>query len=234
MPHETPHHISGSLPLAITLAATAGFVDAFVYLRVIPVFVANMSGNLIHVGIAVGDRDRHAVFAVVVALAGFFVGVAAAMTRVDVALRRHRSRPAADLLIAESGLLLVVASVLTATGIGDSPSVSPTHLAVVVACSMAMGIQAVALRRVGLVAVSTTYGTGAVVRLGEKVALAMRRTDRPGGHRRRVTIAVLSAVLASYVTGAFVGASVGVSPVVLFIPAVIPLFAAPLLTHPGE
>ena len=59
---------------------------------------------------------------------------------------------------------------------------------------VAMGLQATALRRVGQIAVATTYGTGAIVRVGEKVALAARRADRPVARAvRRTSVARPSA-----------------------------------------
>ena len=82
-----------------------------------------------------------------------------------------------------------------------------------------MGVQAATLRRVGDVAVSTTYGTGAIVRIGEKVALAGRRAGRSSVHRRRVTVLVLATVLVSYVAGAAVAAALGSSKWLLFLPA---------------
>ncbi len=225
MAPETPHHLGGSLLLAVALASTAGFVDAFIYVRVTPVFVANMSGNLVHVGVAFGGHDWRAASSAAVAICGFVLGVALATARVDVSVRRGRAPLAADLLGAETFLLLLLTTILWVEGVGYSASAGPVDFAVVVVGATAMGIQAVALRRVGSVAVSTTFGTGAVVRLGEKAALALRRTDRPGGHRRRLTIAVLGAVLVSYVAGAYVGSSVGRSPLVLLIPSMVSLLA---------
>ncbi len=94
-----------------------------------------------------------------------------------------------------------------------------------------MGLQAIALRRVGQVAISTTYGTGAVVRLSEKFALAFRRTPRPGNHRRRVSIAILATVLFSYVLGAFAAASWNSNAYLLFIPAAVSLASAFVATR---
>ena len=71
---ERTHHPSGPLGLAIALAATAGFVDAHIYVNVTPVFVANMSGNLIHLGISLGEGDWFPALATVLAL-GAFTGV---------------------------------------------------------------------------------------------------------------------------------------------------------------
>ena len=43
------------MTMAISLAAVAGFIDAHLFLHVTSVFVANMSGNMVRVGIEVGD-----------------------------------------------------------------------------------------------------------------------------------------------------------------------------------
>lgn len=40
MTQEHQHHPTGTLPMAITLAVVAGFVDAFDFVNVTPVFVA--------------------------------------------------------------------------------------------------------------------------------------------------------------------------------------------------
>ena len=83
MPAESTHHVAGPLTVAVGLAATAGFVDAFVFQNVSAVFVANMSGNLIRVGMAVGDLDGHAVAASAIALVAFTLAAIAAATAID-------------------------------------------------------------------------------------------------------------------------------------------------------
>ena len=91
MPTEAQLHVSGSARLAMVLAATGGFVDAFIYVRVTPVFVANMSGNLIRLGIASGGKNWISAASSAVALAGFWS---------EFSSRRHISTcdcvPAAD------------------------------------------------------------------------------------------------------------------------------------------
>ena len=89
-----------------------------------------------------------------------------------------------------------------------------------------MGMQAVGLRRVGETHVSTTYGTGAVVRLSEKLVLAFRQAPRPGDLPRRSTITVLVAVLVAYVAGAAGASAAGASPAWLLLPAAIQVAAA--------
>ncbi|MEO5722854.1 MAG: YoaK family protein [Ilumatobacteraceae bacterium] len=226
MPAESTHHTSGTLPIAIALAASAGYVDAFIYQRVAPVFVANMSGNLIHLGIAAGEHSGGAVVAAFVALAGFVLGAMSATGFVDGQVRRRTGVSPVGLLVVESALLITLPLILAATELQYTTALHAADFVVIAIASVAMGVQAVALRRVGRVAVSTTYGTGAVLRLGEKLALAAKRAPRPDNHPRRLSIAVISIVLASYVAGAFIAALLTPSRWLLLAPAAVPLAAA--------
>jgi uncharacterized membrane protein YoaK (UPF0700 family) len=234
MTTEAKHHISGSLLLAAVLAATAGFVDAYVDTRVTPVFVANMSGNLIRLGIFAGQHSGAGVASAGTALAGFLLGIVAATNHLDGHVRAGRTLTSASLLRFEATLLIALPVILLLDDHKYSAKIAGIDYVVVVIAATAMGIQAVALRRVGEVAVSTTYGTGAVVRLGEKIALAVRGAARPGDARRRVTVAVLGIVLLSYVGGAALAASIGSSAALLFIPAGVALTAAVILSHGGR
>jgi uncharacterized membrane protein YoaK (UPF0700 family) len=229
MTTEATHHVSGTLGLAVVLAAGAGFVDAFVYVHVTPVFVANMSGNLVRLGISAGNGEWHGVAAAAIAIGGFLAGVFGATMRLDAQVRRGRTPSPVALLLVESVLLASIAGILIVRDVSFSPVIHGIVYLVVVLGALAMGCQAVALRRVGQIAVSTTYGTGSVVRLGEKLALAMRRSVRPGDQRRRITIAVLFTVLVSYVAGAGLASWAVASPELLFLPAAVPLLAALLL-----
>lgn len=226
MPTEHNHHASGSLTMVAALAAAAGFVDAFLFQRVTPVFVANMSGNLVRLGISAGAHDGHQAAAALIALAGFAAGVTAGAAWLDTHVRVERRLDPSALLFVESGLLLSLALILRLAHIEYSPSTAAADYPVILVGAVAMGLQAIALRSVGQVAVSTTYGTGAVVRLSEKLALGFRKTPRPNNHRRRVSIAVLGTVLVSYVFGAFLAASWSASPFLLLIPAAVALISA--------
>ncbi len=207
--------------LAVVLAVVAGFIDAYVYVHVTPVFVANMSGNLIHLGIFAGlGRWRPAVGSAV-ALLAFLFGVVAAVTHLDHRLRR-RGHLTPDLLLSvEAALILSLPLLRLATGSGHSSEPRLADAPVLIVAAFAMGLQAAALRRVGEIAVATTYGTGAIVRIGEKLALAARRADHTTPHRRSVTIAVLVVVLLSYATGAVLAALSGGGSWILVIPGVV-------------
>ena len=214
------------MTMAISLAAVAGFIDAHLFLHVTSVFVANMSGNMVRVGIEVGDGHWTPAVGSLAALIAFTSGVIAAIAHHDHQLRRGRRVRPDRLLIAE--MLLTLALPLLVIGFDVDFSESPgwIHATVIAIGAFAMGIQASALRRVGEVAVATTYGTGTIVRIGEKAALAMRRAERVGEGRRLTTVTVLVAVLASYIGGAAIASALGSSPVLLFIPpAVLAAFA---------
>lgn len=226
MPPELRHHASGTLPIVAALAAAAGFVDAFVFQSVTPVFVANMSGNLVRLGMSAGVHDGNQAVAALVALAGFAAGVSAGATHLDRHVRSDRSPDPSVLLFVESALLVVLVLILGGIDIGYSPSTQAADYPVILIGATAMGLQAIALRRVGQVAISTTYGTGAVVRLSEKVALAIRKAPRPVSHRRRISIAILAVVLLSYVFGAFIAASANSNTDLLLIPAAVSLASA--------
>lgn len=215
---ERTHHPSGPIGLAIALAAVAGFIDAHIYVNVTPVFVANMSGNLIHFGIVVGDGDWDQAVGSLIALGAFTGGVIAATVHHDRQVTRRRVVQSGFLLAVETVLLTLLTIGLMAGDLGFSRTPRAADYPVLLVAGLAMGIQAGALRRVGELAVATTYGTGAIVRIGEKVVLAARRADRATIHRRRVAIAVLAIVLVSYIAGAVAATAAGSRPALLALP----------------
>ncbi|WP_426574938.1 YoaK family protein [Aquihabitans sp. McL0605] len=185
MTTETRHHPSGPLKLAITLAACAGFVDAHVYLNVTPVFVANMSGNLIHLGMFTGLGDWREAVASIVA----FAGVAASIVHHDHQIQRGLPIGPSRLLAVEATLVVALSLLVARLHVGFTAQPSPRDLPILLIGGVAMGLQAGSLRRVGEISVATTYGTGAIVRIGEKVASGLgrrssRRAPAPSDHRR--------------------------------------------------
>lgn len=209
------------MTMAISLAAVAGFIDAHLFLHVTSVFVANMSGNMVRVGIEVGDGHWTTAVGSLAALVAFTSGVITAILHHDHQLRRgHRVRPD-RLLIVEMLLTLALPLLVIRFDVDFAASPGWIHGTVLAIGAFAMGIQASALRRVGEVAVATTYGTGTIVRIGEKAALALRRAERVGEGRRLTTVTVLVVVLAGYIGGAAIASALGSSPLLLFIPPTV-------------
>ncbi len=221
MTAETRHHPSGPLAMAISLAAVAGFVDAHLFLNVTSVFVANMSGNMVRVGIEVGEGNWTTAVGSFAALIAFTTGVIVAIAHHDHQLRHGRRVRPDRLLVVEAVLTLALPVILIVFDVQFSASPGGIHGLVIAIGALAMGIQASALRRVGEIAVATTYGTGTIVRIGEKVALALRRAERVGEGRRMTTAALLVIVLLSYIGGAAIASAAGSSATLLFIPPAV-------------
>ena len=224
---------SRALTLAVVLAAVAGFVDAHVYLFVVQVFVANQSGNLIGLGMATGQEDWHTATSTLVAIAAFVTGVLGATTL----LRRdaEAGRPARPhlLLAIEAAALLVLAVGL---GIVD-PHLSDgwrlIDVVVIVVAAGAMGVQSTSIRNVGKISVTTTYGTGALVRIGEKIAAPLRTDGAAADPLRMQTIAVVVIVLCGYVGGAAVSAALGSARWLVLVPALAMVAVAAVAQRRG-
>lgn len=221
MTAETAHHPSGPLVMAFSLAGVAGFIDAHLFLHVTSVFVANMSGNMIAVGISSGSGDWSRTAGSMAALVAFAAGVVVAIEHHDRRLQRDEPVRPDELIAIEGLLVLSLPVILLVCDVQFSDNPRPIHYVVIAVGALAMGIQASSLRRVGSIAVATTYGTGTIVRIGEKVALGRRGAERTSVERRSATIAVLVGVLACYVAGAAVAAALGSSPLLLLIPSVV-------------
>ena len=225
---------SGPLRLAALLAAVAGFVDAHIYLNVVNVFVANQSGNMIHLGIFAGDFNWDMAQGSLVAILGFLTGVLIATTyhsrrqRLGFAIRPH------ILIWLEAVLIFLTALGLMRYHHGFSEVPNAKDLTFVALGAVSMGIQTTALRRVGAVTVATTYGTGTIVRIGEKVVdqLSVRGLPTQLPTRlRSVPIIILFTVLVAYVGGAALASWLGSQHWLLLAP-VLPLTVAGAALRP--
>lgn len=192
---------------AALLAGIAGYIDAICYLRLGQAFAANMTGNLVEIGIHAARGDwRRSLWCAAILLA-FLLGVLAAR----LAFGTHRS-PRLSLLIETA----IVA--LAATGMIDGAAVP------LLAAAMAMQNEAATH---GVVAVNVAFVTGDIQRLGERlVAETVPSQRREGGPSRSIL-----AVLASYALGAAIGTlaarwgapALGAAAVVLLIAAALPM-----------
>lgn len=225
MPLVSDPRLSSTTAIALALTATAGFVDAHFFLHVTEVFTANMSGNLVLFGMALGEKQWAQGGHQAAALLAFIVGVFAASRFHD----RHRRagkplRP--DLLLGIEAAILALAAVwigfVGAEHAGERILVYPA----IVLAAFAMGMQNAAVMRVGMLAVATTYATGSVARLGSETALAVGATSRAEATAHLGVIPVLGSMVAAYVLGALLAASVGASAAWLVLPAGVLVLSA--------
>ena len=210
----------------MVLAATAGFVDAHIYLFVVQVFVANQSGNLIGLGMTAGQEQWRNAASALVAISAFVAGVAGATAHQRRDRERGRAPRTYPLLQIEAAALLALAIVLGVVDPKLSDGWRMIDLAVIVVAASAMGVQSASLRAVGTISITTTYGTGALVRVGEKLVAPLRADRGPADAARMRTVTVLAVVLASYVGGAAVSAALGSAHWLVLLPALAMVGAA--------
>jgi len=168
---------------AALLAGIAGYVDAICFLRLGGAFAANMTGNLVEVGLAAAQGQWGEAAWCVSLLLAFFLGVLAAR----LILRTHQS-PRLSLLI-EAAIIVAAASGLLG-------------IAAVPALAVAMAMQNEAVTH-GIVGVNVGFITGEIQRLGERL-VAETVPGQPGNRETQAPIVLT--ILVFYAAGAAVGA----------------------------
>ena len=194
-----------SLLLAASLACLAGFVDAVGFLKLGGFFVSFMSGNSTRLGVGVALGDLR-----IVATAGGLVGLFVTGVVLGALVGREdwRWRRAAVLALV-SGLLAVSALL---SGLG--------YAAASAFAALAMGALNAVFQRGGDIGIGVTYMTGALVRMGQRIAAALRggpRWDFAPFLMLWVSLtsgAVLGALAHGYVGGAALWLAMGASVLV--------------------
>ena len=167
-----------SVIIAAALALTAGFADGTGYLRW-HLFAANMTGNVVLLGIAALHADAGTIGRILVPIGSFLLGCAAATVVRD----RAGTRAALGLECA----LLATAALLHR---------APFEL---VTIAFAMGAQNTALSTFGGVRANTSFITGDLNTAAVAVVHLIERRLRSGEAR---TIAVMRAIVGCYTAGA--------------------------------
>jgi uncharacterized membrane protein YoaK (UPF0700 family) len=194
--------------LLLTLTAAAGSVDAVSYLGLGRVFTANMTGNLVLLGIAIGQRQLTGAVRAVIAFVGFVIGffLGARLTQTFPSPSEGGQdggggtplwpRSATQALLIELGLLLGLLAGWEISG--DRPAAVTLDILIALSAG-AMGIQSAAARRLGVVGVTTTFVTGMLTTLIAELA-----TGGPARSQSSLWVATLI----SLVIGAAAGAAV--------------------------
>jgi uncharacterized membrane protein YoaK (UPF0700 family) len=158
-----PH---GPLPvLLVGLTVVTGLVDAFSYLSLGHVFVANMTGNVVFLGFALADVGEISIPAILLAVLAFALGA-----RLGGRWAADRSPHRGHLLAAATAVqaaLVTVAAVLAGTAGVRHSSVRLTLLGVL---AVAMGGQNAVVRRLGVPDMNTTVLTSTLTGLAGDAA----------------------------------------------------------------
>jgi uncharacterized membrane protein YoaK (UPF0700 family) len=178
--------------LAICLALTAGYLDGY-GLRVLGTYVSFMSGNTTMVGLSAGQGNLLAALSPGIAIASFLGG-----SLVGNLVTHSRLRHAHQVLFGLIATLLAVVWRLS-----DDNLLKNVNIAIL---SFGTGMVNPALSRIGGEAVSLTFVTGTLSRLGSHLALALRRAPVPASegpwdtHLYRARIG--AQLWASFISGA--------------------------------
>jgi len=214
----------GPLPIMLTgLTVLTGMVDAVSYLQLGHVFVANMTGNVIFLGFAVGGATEFSVVASLAALAAFFVG-AFAGGRIGSASGAHRGRLMAGGLAIET--FLVAASLLLSLSAAD-PATDIGRYGLIILLGLAMGVQNAVVRRLAVPDLTTTVLTLTFTGLAADGIFSAAQT---ASRLRRLT-----AILAMF-AGAAIGSLIllKVSLPAVLAAALVLLLAIGLVAYPAR
>ncbi len=179
-----PSH--GPLPLLlIGLTVVTGLVDAFSYLRLGHVFVANMTGNVVFLGFALAGVGEISIAASLLAILAFALG-ATLGGRWAGGRALHRGHLLAAATSVQAGAVLV-ASVIASTAGVEGPTVRLTLIGLL---ALAMGGQNAVVRRLAVPDLTTTVLTLTVTGL-----VADTTTQSVRGRRLISVLAMLAGAL---------------------------------------
>jgi len=148
-----------TMVLVLTWAASA--VDAISYLGLGHVFTANMTGNAVLLGVAIGQGQGLAALRSIIALAGFVVGVVLGAIIVQKGPQQTDWPFAVTRAVLLEGIILGVFTIAWHLG---APG-GTTLYALITLSALAMGIQSAAIRHLKVPGIATTYITGTLTSL---------------------------------------------------------------------
>jgi uncharacterized membrane protein YoaK (UPF0700 family) len=180
-------------PLLVALTAVTGLVDAFSYLVLGHVFVANMTGNVVFLAFALAGTGGFSVLASLVAIACFAAGALAA-GRLGRPLAGRRERLLGVTAAIQAVLLgaAVIMAALTAP-----PGPAGLRYTLIVVLSVAMGAQNATARKLAVPDLTTTVLTLTITGVAADSPVA----GATGAHAARRLISVAAMLL-----GALLGA----------------------------
>jgi uncharacterized membrane protein YoaK (UPF0700 family) len=181
-------------PLLIGLTVVTGLVDAFSYLSLGHVFVANMTGNVVFLAFALTGAPGFSLLASVAALGAFSVG-ALAGGRLTTTVGHHRGHM---LVLVSSGQAILMAVSAVVVSVAHSPSTGAARYLLIVVLSVSMGAQNAVARALAVPDLTTTVLTLTITGISADSRIA-------GGTGSKIGRRLVSAL--SMFIGALVGAA---------------------------
>ena len=185
-------------PLLVALTAVTGLVDAFSYLVLGHVFVANMTGNVVFLAFALAGTGGFSIVASLVAIACFALGALAA-GRLARQLGNHRELLLGVTAAVQAVLVLaaVIIAAVTAQPLAAQPLAAALRYTLIVLLAAAMGAQNATARKLAVPDLTTTVLTLTITGVAADGPLA-------GATGARVARRLIS--VAAMLLGALIGA----------------------------
>jgi len=168
--------------LLIGLTVVTGLVDAFSYLRLGHVFVANMTGNVVFLGFGLAGVGEISIVASLLAILAFALG-ATLGGRWAAGRALHRGHLLAAATAVQAGALLVASVIASTAGVGSSW----VRLTLIGLLALAMGGQNAVVRRLAVPDLTTTVLTLTVT------GLVADTTPQPVRVRRLISVLAMLA-----------------------------------------
>jgi uncharacterized membrane protein YoaK (UPF0700 family) len=178
-------------PLLVALTFVTGLVDAFSYLVLGHVFVANMTGNVVLLGFALVGAPGFSIAASLVSIAWFGVG-ALVGGRIGAHFVQHRGELLATAVILQAAF---VAAAMILALVSANPVPDGFRYALITSLAIAMGIQNAAVRSLAVPDLTTTVLTMTLTGMAADSAMAGGRGSK-AGRRLVAVIAMLGGAVA--------------------------------------
>ncbi|WP_307815877.1 YoaK family protein [Myceligenerans indicum] len=209
-PSAAGSRIPSQLVLMLVLTFTTGIIDAVGYLGLDRVFIANMTGNVVILGMALAGGDDLPIAGPLLALGAFFVG----------ALIGGRLTNAAPRDWARASTVAFAVTGTIATGLGVAAMVEPPvegtvwGFTVTGVLAVAMGLQAAAARRIAVKDVTTVVVTSTLTGLAADSRLAQGSGENWARRLLAVVLILVGAAVGATLLNVAGGAGVGLGMVV--------------------
>jgi uncharacterized membrane protein YoaK (UPF0700 family) len=195
-------------PLLVAMTLVTGLVDAFSYVVLGHVFVANMTGNVVFLAFALAGVPGFSILASLVALGAFVLG-ALGGGLLGSRLGQHRGHL---LSVAAALQALLLCSAVVQAALSGNPVSPGGSYSLIIVLGVAMGLQNATARKLAVPDLTTTVLTLTIVGIAADSHLVGGSGSRAG--RRLIAVGAM-----------FVGALVG-SLLILHVSTALPLVIA--------
>jgi uncharacterized membrane protein YoaK (UPF0700 family) len=206
-------------PLLLSMTLVTGLVDAFSYLVLGHVFVANMTGNVVFLGFALAGVPGFSVLASLAAVAFFALGalIGGKLGSRHSDHRAHLHSSAA----ASQALFLAVSVILAAAG---SPVTTGYRYALIAVLGISMGIQNASARKIAVPDLTTTVLTLTITGIAADSALA----GGPGSKAGRRLVPVVTMLVGGLLGAVLIRHAQGYDALVI---ALVTIVAGAAVSH---